>query len=160
MKNVLLIMWLCVFLSMASSKDQERTDGGGLTVFEKAIFAGARGDADEIKAFAVGAKAVGATHILISSGLPLALWRYDFPGDPYPAWMEEYGCLLTVCPPDALKDYIPKEYSQSVQKMLTERCAILRGQDLKAMHWANTPEVLPEEVFKAHPLWRGPRSIR
>jgi hypothetical protein len=156
-KNVLLMMWMCVFLSVTGFENVEGADRGGLSGFEKVIFTGAGRDADEFEAFAAGAKAVGATHINVSTGIPLALWRYDYPGDPYPAWMEHQGGLLTVCPPDAMKDFIPKDYSRAVQEVLTERCAILRGHDLKAMYTTNTPEVLPEAVFEAHPLWRGPR---
>ena len=43
-------------------------------------------------------KELGATHIVITEGLPLATWEMD-EADPYPAWYVHHASLLKIFPP-------------------------------------------------------------
>ncbi|MGC9341158.1 MAG: hypothetical protein ACP5E3_00505, partial [Bacteroidales bacterium] len=65
--------------------------------------------------------------------------------------------LLKICPPQALKPYIPEDYSERVMQVLESRCRILRKYGLKAAFKTFEPQMLPEKVYEDHPLWRGPR---
>lgn len=108
--------------------------------------------------FARQAKQSGATHIVITAeDLPWAMWQMDTPGDPYPAWAVSNVGLLKVSIPDALAPFLPKEYSDRVLTILRERCAVLRKFGLKAAFTTFEPQILPERVYEAHPLWRGPQ---
>lgn len=108
--------------------------------------------------FARQAKQSGATHIVITAeDLPWAMWQMDTPGDPYPAWAVSNVGLLKVSIPKALEPFLPKEYSDRVLAILRERCEVLRKLGLKAAFTTFEPQILPERVYEAHPLWRGPQ---
>lgn len=108
--------------------------------------------------FARQAKQSGATHIVITAeDLPWAMWQMDTPGDPYPAWAVSNVGLLKVSIPTALEPFLPKEYSTRVLAILRERCEVLRKLGLKAAFTTFEPQILPERVYEAHPLWRGPQ---
>ena len=108
--------------------------------------------------FARRAKESGATHIVITAeDLPWAMWQMDTPGDPYPAWAVSNVGLLKVSPPEALKPFLPQDYSDKVFEILKARCAVLRKLGLKAAFTTFEPQILPERVYEAHPLWRGPQ---
>jgi hypothetical protein len=117
-------------------------------------------DTPDMAAFdraAARAKGMGATHLVVTSNLPRAMWEYDTPGDPYPAWYVKQPGIMKIFPPDALKPYIPADYSDRISAILVQRCQILRKYGLKGAYLANEPQVLPEKAFEDHPLWRGPR---
>lgn len=105
---------------------------------------------------AVLAKELGATHVVITEGLPLATWEFD-PDDPYPAWFMHHASLLKIFPPKDVLPFVNKDYAEKVSAILEKRCAILRKLGLKAVWNANEPAVLPEAFFTAHPELRGPR---
>lgn len=42
-------------------------------------------------------KELGATHMLVTEGLPLAMWEMDA-SDPYPMWFVGHAGLLTIFP--------------------------------------------------------------
>ncbi len=108
--------------------------------------------------FARQAKKSGATHIVLTAeDLPWAMWQMDTPGDPYPAWAMSNVGLLKVAPPDALQPFLPKDYADTVQGILRSRCEVLRKLGLKAAFTTFEPQFLPERVYEAHPLWRGPQ---
>ena len=112
----------------------------------------------DFESFARRAKQSGATHIVITAeDLPWAAWQMDTPGDPYPAWAMSNVGLLKVSPPEALKSYLPGDYSDLVMGILRSRCAVLRKLGLKAAFTTFEPQILPERVYEAHPLWRGPQ---
>lgn len=114
-------------------------------------------DLADFESFARQAKKSGATHIVITAeDLPWAYWQMDTPGDPYPAWAMSNVGLLKVAPPAALKPFLPGDYSEKVLSILRARCAVLRRLGLKAAFTTFEPQMLPERVFEAHPLWRGP----
>lgn len=106
---------------------------------------------------AVRAKALGATHVIITEDMPIAFWRFDPPDDPYPAWYVHHAGLLVIFPPKELQPFVDMEWAERAAEFFEERCRILRKHGLKAYWHANQPEVLPEGFFVAHPELRGPR---
>jgi hypothetical protein len=113
-------------------------------------------DLAEFERKAVLCKELGATHVVITEGLPLATWEFD-KDDPYPAWYMHHASLLTIFPPKDVLPFVNKDYADKVSAILEKRCAILRKLGLKAVWNANEPAVLPEAFFTAHPELRGPR---
>jgi hypothetical protein len=113
-------------------------------------------DLAQFESKAVLAKELGATHIVITEGLPLATWEFD-EADPYPAWYMHHAGLLTIFPPKEVLPFVDKDYADNVSAILEKRCEILRKLGLKAVWNANEPAVLPEAFFTAHPELRGPR---
>ncbi len=101
-------------------------------------------------------KELGATHIVITEGLPPATWEMDA-ADPYPAWYVHHASLLTIFPPPEVEPYVDKAYAARVSAILEKRCEILRKYGLKAVWNANEPAVMPEAFFTAYPQLRGPR---
>ena len=112
----------------------------------------------DFESFARRAKQSGATHIVLTGeDLPWASWQMDTPGDPYPAWAMSNIGLLKIATPAALKPYLPQDYAGQVMGILRDRCAVLRKLGLKAAFTTFEPQILPEAVYEAHPLWRGPQ---
>ena len=101
-------------------------------------------------------KELGATHMSVTEGLPLATWEM-VPDDPYPMWFAHHAGLLTIFPPKDVQPYVDLKYSANVSGVLRQRCAILGKYGLKGVWSANEPAVLPEAFFAAHPELRGPR---
>jgi hypothetical protein len=101
-------------------------------------------------------KELGATHMLVTEGLPLATWEMNS-ADPYPMWFVHHAGLLTIFPPEELRPFVDAKYSAEVSGILQQRCAVLGKYGLKGVWSANEPEVLPEAFFTAHPELRGPR---
>ena len=102
------------------------------------------------------AKELGATHMIVTEGLPLATWEMD-PNDPYPMWFVHHASLLKIFPAKDVQPYVDATYSAEVQGVLQSRCAILAKYGLKGVWNANEPAVMPEAFFVAHPELRGPR---
>jgi hypothetical protein len=101
-------------------------------------------------------KELGATHLLVTEGLPLATWEMDAT-DPYPMWFVHHASLLKIFPPKDVQPYVDMKYAAEVQGILEKRCEILRKYGLKGVWNANEPAVMPEAFFTAHPELRGPR---
>ncbi len=126
--------------------------------FKTVIFGHHSDSLASFESFARKAKQSGATHVVITAeDLPWAMWQMDTPGDPYPAWAVSNVGLLKVSIPDALQPYLPKDYSDTVLGILKQRCEVLRKLGLKAAFTTFEPQILPERVYEAHPLWRGPQ---
>ncbi|MEO5958899.1 MAG: hypothetical protein ABIR80_07260, partial [Opitutaceae bacterium] len=106
---------------------------------------------------AVRAKALGATHLVITEDMPIAYWTFDPPGDPYPAWFAHHAGMLVIFPPKEMQPFVNLEWSERAAKFFEDRCRVLRQHGLKAYWNANQPEILPEAFFVAHPELRGPR---
>jgi hypothetical protein len=137
----LLIVPALVNISMSASVYAQMTAQVGLAEFERK---------------AVLCKELGATHVVITEGLPPATWEFD-KDDPYPAWFMHHASLLTIFPPKDVQPYVNMEYATEVAAILEKRCEILRKYGLKAVWNANEPAVMPEAFFTAHPELRGPR---
>lgn len=126
--------------------------------FRTVIFGRYSDSISSFEAFARRAKQSGATHVVITAeDLPWALWMLDTPGDPYPAWAMSNIGVFKVATPDALKKYLPQDYADRVMGVLKERCEVLRRLGLKAAYTTFEPQILPEQVYLDHPLWRGPQ---
>lgn len=125
--------------------------------FEKTVFSSVYADLEDFEQFAVRAKQSGATHIDLTPSLPWSYWEYDQPGDPYPAWVITKVGLLKTTRPAALQRYLPEDHSERVLQTLAARGQILRKHGLKGLLGLAEPSMLPEAVFRDHPLWRGAR---
>jgi len=126
--------------------------------YKKIVFGCYTTDINDFEEFVVKAKNLGATHINITAeDLPKSYWQYDTPGDPYPAWVITNTGLLKICRPKALEQYLPSDYSKKVLSILEQRCKVLRKYGMKAAFSTFEPQMLPEQVFADHPLWRGAR---
>ena len=113
-------------------------------------------DLQQFERKAVLSKELGATHVVITEGLPLATWEADS-DDPYPAWFMHHISMLKVFPPKDVQPYVNAAYAANVSAILEKRCEILRKLGLKAIWNANEPAVMPEAFFTAFPELRGPR---
>ena len=126
--------------------------------FRKVVFASPSADLEDFERFAAQARRSGATHINIAAeDLPWASWQSDAPGDPYPAWVVSNAGLLKIAPPPPIRAYIPRGYSDKIMAILEQRCRVLGRLGLKAAFTTFEPQMLPEAVFREHPLWRGAR---
>jgi hypothetical protein len=101
-------------------------------------------------------KELGATHMSITEGLPLATWEMDAT-DPYPMWFTHHAGLLIIFPPKDVQPYVDAKYAATVSAIVQQRCEVLGRLGLKGLWSANEPAVLPEAFFAAHPDLRGPR---
>ena len=117
---------------------------------------GALLDLSQFELKATLSKELGSTHVVVTEGLPLAIWEYD-PDDPYPAWFMHHASLLKIFPPKDVQPFVNAEYAAKVSAIVEKRCEILRKLGLKAIWNANEPAVMPEAFFTAHPELRGPR---
>ena len=144
----------CVFLALAGTSVAANPPGH----FKSIVFGCHAETLADFESFARRAKQSGATHIVLTAeDLPWASWQLDTPGDPYPAWAMSNVGLLKVSPPEALKPFLPQEYATTVTGILRSRCLVLRKLGLKAAFTTFEPQILPERVYEAHPLWRGPQ---
>lgn len=117
-------------------------------------------DAEDLQEFeqaAVRAKSIGATHVIVSR-LTRSRWMWEQDKtDPYSNWLMAHSPLFKlVCPPQ-LREFLPTEYIDACFRLLCARCDILKKYGLKGAIFTNEPFWLPEEVFRAHPSWRGAR---
>lgn len=117
---------------------------------------GALVDLTQFERKAALAKELGATHLVLTEGLPLATWEFD-EADPYPAWFMHHASLLKIFPPKDVQPFVNLDYAARVSAILEKRCEVLRKYGLKAVWNANEPAVMPEAFFTAHPELRGPR---
>lgn len=141
---------LCLLAEPAAAQAQKR--------FRTVIFGRYSESLASFEAFARRAKQSGATHIVITAeDLPWALWMLDAPGDPYPAWAMSNIGLFKAATPEALKPYLPQDYADRIMGILQQRCEALRKLGLKAAYTTFEPQILPEAVYRDHPLWRGPQ---
>lgn len=113
-------------------------------------------DLQQFERKAALSKEVGATHLVITEGLPLARWEMD-PKDPYPMWFVHHATLLKIFPPKPVQAHVNIAYAREVSTLIGQRCAVLRRLGLKAVWNGNEPAVMPETFFAAYPHLRGPR---
>jgi hypothetical protein len=147
----------CLLLGSFLAATGARAAGNPLAHFKSVIFGCHSDNLADFETFARRAKQSGATHIVLTAeDLPWAAWQLDTPGDPYPAWAMSNIGLLKIATPNAMKPYLPQDYAEQVMAILRSRCAVLRKLGLKAAFTTFEPQMLPEPLFEAHPLWRGP----
>ncbi len=115
---------------------------------------------DAFREFADRAAAAGATHVMIGD-VPDAIWQLRNRHDPHPEWASwpvwsaPNPGLFKLAVPPALEPWLPKEEAERNLEIIRERCEVLRGLGLRSTLYGNDPMWLPEEVFEAHPEWRG-----
>jgi hypothetical protein len=150
----LLIASLCIHPGRAS----EIPPGDKSAALEpKRIFKCNTSSPVEFEKLARTAAELGATHVFVSD-LPKSIWQWrkDL-SDPYPNWgMMHASIFKVICPPE-LAAFLPAEYNRRNLQILTERCRILKSFNLKAAFSGCEPAWFTEEVYAAHPYWRGPR---
>ena len=99
----------------------------------------------------------GATHMMVGQ-LEKSRWIWERDrSDPYPNWGMLLLSLFKLIVPAELKGYLPADYAARNLAVLKARMLILKKYGLKgALHFAE-PFYLPEQVYRDHPAWRGPR---
>jgi len=148
---------LCVLFLSALTAPALADDQKPVIPFRVVVWNCRTSGLDDFESAAKQASGVGATHMVVTNDLPRAMWEYDTPGDPYPAWYVARPGLLKVFPPAAVLPYVSADYAKTISDILAQRCAILAKYGLKGVYRSNEPQVLPEALFRDHPLWRGPR---
>lgn len=112
---------------------------------------------DEFRRLAEFAKKAGVTHVNISH-VEDSLWQWDLDrNDPYPNWGLQNATLFKVALPKVLEKYIPADYAARNLETFSKRAEILKEYGLKAMFIGMEPAWLPNEAYRDHPSWRGPR---
>jgi len=100
---------------------------------------------------------LGATHITISQ-IEKSRWQWDQDlTDPYPNWGMLVTALFKIIVPKELNKWLPTDYADRNLALIKARSEILKKYGLKGSFHMKEPCYLPEEVFRAHPQWRGPR---
>ncbi|HWA07990.1 MAG TPA: hypothetical protein VG838_00845 [Opitutaceae bacterium] len=106
---------------------------------------------------AASAKERGIARLAVTTGLPPALWQFDPPDDPYPAWYVGQQSFLKIFTPKELQPYVDQVWAKRTAHLVEERCRILRKYGLKGQWNSDEPQQLPEAFFQAYPKLRGPR---
>lgn len=105
----------------------------------------------------VKSKRAGATHMMISQ-LEKSRWRWEEDlSDPYPNWGMLNISLFKLIVPDKLSAYLPKDYADRNYQLMKKYLEIAHRHGLKAALRICEPYYLPEEFYRDHPDWRGPR---
>lgn len=107
------------------------------------------------EAFAAEAARLGATHLVVSH-LPMSRWQMRDPADPYPSWAMKNASLFKLVVPEALAPWLPADLAARNLDLVRRRCEVLRRHGLRGVFFGGEPMWLPEEVYRAHPDWRGP----
>lgn len=112
---------------------------------------------EEYRRLAQLASELGATHLSVSQVEP-SMWMWNLNRyDPYPNWSLDRPTVFKFIVPELLKPYLPQDYADRNLEMLRGRAAILKEYGLKATFDGMEPAYLPEQVYRDHPDWRGPR---
>ena len=106
--------------------------------------------------FVAMAAEFGATHAMVGR-TPFRYGTSFLPDnhDPYAAWCNTSLGLLWTFPPPTLREWIPEEEVRWRQETIAEQVAELRCHGLRGAIDGVEPMWLPEEVYRAHPAWRG-----
>lgn len=124
---------------------------------KRVIFTFVSDNIEEFRQKAARAAKLGATHITISQ-IEKSRWQWDRDlNDPYPNWGMLVTALFKIIVPKELEEWLPVDYAERNLKLIKERSAILKELGLKGSFHMKEPCYLPEEVFRTHPEWRGPR---
>jgi hypothetical protein len=114
-------------------------------------------EVEPFRRFAEQAAALGATHVNVDS-LPYNRWRWERDcRDPYPNWSIIRFSLFDASVPEPLAPWFPAEHAERSLEIIAHKGEILRELGLKGSIWGCEPMWLPEDVYLAHPEWRGPR---
>ena len=102
--SLLLLCGVCASATKASAAQMQKQSSSGETSSRQA---------EDLKFFekkAALSKELGATHMLVTDGLPPATWEMN-PADPYPMWFVHHASLLTIFPPAELEPFVDTRYA-------------------------------------------------
>lgn len=100
---------------------------------------------------------MGGTHVMINQ-IEKSRWIWERDRtDPYPNWGMIFLSLFKLVIPEPLKPYLPVDYAERNFHTLKARLEIARKYGLKGALNICEPFYLPEEAYRDHPDWRGPR---
>ncbi|MBC2603235.1 hypothetical protein [Puniceicoccus vermicola] len=130
--------------------------GSRKVVFTLAEGQAAHSDLETFKRCVELAAASGATHIRVGN-LPYRCGSWVLPDhkDPYAAWCNSTPAILRICPPEELHPWVSPEHARECRDFIQQQTSILRSHGLKGVCHTIEPLWLPEEVYRAHPHWRG-----
>ena len=112
---------------------------------------------EEYRKLAEFAKDLGATHLGADQIEP-SMWQWNADRkDPYPNWSLQRPTLFKYIVPKELEKYLPADYAKRNLDTLAARVKILKEFGLKATFNGMEPAYLPEQAYREHPEWRGPR---
>jgi hypothetical protein len=105
----------------------------------------------------IKSKRAGATHMMISQlGKSRWKWEEDL-SDPYPNWGMLNISLFKIIVPDEFKAYLPADYANRNYQLMKDYLALAKKHGLRGALRICEPYYLPEQVYREHPEWRGPR---
>lgn len=111
----------------------------------------------EFKKVAQEAKELGANHVWATQIEP-SLWIWDRDRyDPYPNWSFGHATIFKYVVPEEMKEFLPADFAARNLATVKARGAVLRELGLRASFEGMEPAYFPEEAYRAHPAWRGPR---
>ncbi len=131
---------------------------GRLLAFVSTVGQSALEDRDGFVRFVELAAEFGATHIHVGE-IPFRYDNWVLPdnSDPYAAWCNHSPGLLRVCPPPEIRKWVSPDHAASIQDLIRWQLDQMRPYGLKGISYAVEPMWLPEQVYLAHPNWRGPQ---
>jgi len=153
-RRILSALLLCLLATVNLSS---AAGTSGNDSIEKIVFSFHSSGLSEFEALARLAKDAGATHVDVSELPEKSWWQFPDRNDPYPQWVFINPSLFKAVIPAALSGHIPAEPARQFLAVIQQRCKVLRGLGLRGAFHGGEPMMLPESVFEAHPLWRGPR---
>ena len=136
----------------------------GSALFATMAFAGQKitiyaptANLDEFRQVCTDAKEMGANHVWATEIEP-SLWIWDRDRyDPYPNWSFKHATVFKYVVPEEMKEFLPSDFAARNLATLKARGKVLREMGLKASFLGMEPAYFPEEAYRAHPAWRGPR---
>ena len=100
---------------------------------------------------------LGATHVYISQiEKSRWLWERDR-SDPYPNWSMLLTSLFKIIRPAPIAAHLPAEFSERNCRFVAQKAEVASRLGLRRAMLLKEPFFLPEDVFREHPDWRGPR---
>lgn len=103
------------------------------------------------------AKALGATHVGVGRLPAKPRHEKTDPTDPYLEYSFILGHLFRYIVPDELRSMTPAAYEKQTYASLQRECEALREHGLRGWIHLLEPHAWSDEIFEAHPDWRGPR---
>lgn len=129
---------------------------GRLLGFSNALGQANRENWDGFRRVVELAAEFGATHVHVGE-IPFRYDNWVLPDndDPYAAWCNHAAGLLRVCPPRELRPWVSAAHARRVQAHIRRQLDLMKPYGLKGASYAVEPMWLPEDVYRAHPGWRG-----
>jgi hypothetical protein len=137
------------------AKAQKLLNGRQL-LFCNAMGQSARENREGFKRLVDLAAEFGGTHVHVGE-IPFRYDNWVLPdnSDPYAAWCNHSPGILRVCPPSELHPWVSSEHAKKVQAWIRWQLDVMKPYGLKGSSYAVEPMWLPEDVYRAHPSWRG-----